>query len=155
MTEVRTIKKYPNRRLYDTTISKYITLSDVKDLVMNREMFRILDAKTKEDLTRSVLLQIILEQEEDGEPIMSSQMLEQLIRFYGDPVQSALAKYLEKSVALLTEQRLRVRNNIEQVADPMGFMTDLTNRNLKVWQDMQANIIKASGMPFDTSRSKK
>ena len=78
----RTIKKYPNRRLYDTQTSTYVTLSDVKQLVLNQEEFNVVDAKTNEDLTRSILLQIILEEEAAGMPLFTTPMLSQMIRFY-------------------------------------------------------------------------
>ncbi|PCH86085.1 MAG: polyhydroxyalkanoate synthesis repressor PhaR [Piscirickettsiaceae bacterium] len=140
MSEKRIIKKYPNRRLYDTAISKYVTLSDVKQLVIDKEHVQIVDAKSKEDLTRSVLLQVILEQEEEGKPIMSAEMLEQLIRFYGDPFQNNFASYLENSVKLIAEQRAKVRNSIEKVSDPFSIMTKLANRNMEVFKEMQEGM---------------
>ncbi len=142
MTNSRIIKKYPNRRLYDTEISKYVTLNDVRQLIIERERIKVLDAKSKEDLTRSVLLQIILEQEEDGEPIMSAEMLEQLIRFYGDPFQHNFAKYLENSVKLIAEQRSKVRSQLEQAADPFTMMASLANRNMEVFKEMQEGLFK-------------
>lgn len=145
MSESRIIKKYPNRRLYDTAISKYVTLNDVKQLVIDRERVTVIDAKTKEDLTRSVLLQIILEQEEDGEPMMSADMLEQLIRFYGDPYQGTLARYLENSIKLLSDQRAKTRNTMEHVTDPMDMMTSLTNRNMEIWKDLQKGLFDQIG----------
>lgn len=145
MTESRIIKKYPNRRLYDTAISKYVTLNDVKQLVIDRESVTVVDAKTKEDLTRSVLLQIILEQEEDGAPMMSADMLEQLIRFYGDPYQGTLARYLENSIKLLSDQRAKTRNTMEHVTDPMDMMTSLTNRNMEIWKDLQKGLFDQMG----------
>ncbi len=141
MTNSRIIKKYPNRRLYDTEISKYVTLNDVRQLIIDREPVKVLDAKSKEDLTRSVLLQIILEQE-DGEPIMSAEMLEQLIRFYGDPFQHNFASYLETSVKLIAEQRAKVRNKMGQAADPFAMMTSLANRNMEVFKEMQEGLFK-------------
>ncbi len=140
MSNIRVIKKYPNRRLYDTDISKYVTLSDVRKLIIDNVPVKVVDAKTKEDLTRSVLLQIILEQEEDGSPIMSAQMLEQLIRFYGDPLQTNFASYLESSVQLIAEQRGKVREKLEQVADPVTFMSSLANRNMDVFKEMQDSL---------------
>lgn len=137
---MRVIKKYPNRRLYDTDISKYVTLSDVRKLIIDNIPVKVVDAKTKEDLTRSVLLQIILEQEEDGAPIMSAQMLEQLIRFYGDPLQTNFASYLENSVKLIADQRVKVRGKLEQVADPLTFMSSLANRNMEVFKEMQDSL---------------
>lgn len=140
MSNSRIIKKYPNRRLYDTEISKYVTLNDVRKFILEREPVKVIDAKTKEDLTRSVLLQIILEQEEDGEPLMSAEMLEQLIRFYGDPFQHNFASYLENSVKLIAEQRAQVRSKLEQAADPFAMMTSLANRNMEVFKEMQDGL---------------
>ena len=105
MSDPRIIKKYPNRRLYDTTVSSYITLEDVRKLVMSQEEFCVVDARSKEDITRSILLQIILEQEEDGEPIFTQQVLAQIIRFYGDALQGTLTRYLERSFGLFVEQQ--------------------------------------------------
>jgi len=96
--QLRLIKKYPNRRLYDTKTSAYITLTDVKDLVLSREAFSVLDAKTSEDITRSILLQIILEEEASGAPLFTADLLAQMIRFYGHAMQGMLGKYLETSV---------------------------------------------------------
>jgi len=142
MSETRIIKKYPNRRLYDTAISKYVTLSDVKQLVIDKEAVKVVDAKSKEDLTRSVLLQIILEQEEDGSPILSAQMLEQIIRFYGDPYQSTMATYLEKTIKLLSEQRNKTRSAMDHMTDPMEMMSSLTNRNMEILKDLQSGLFK-------------
>ena len=94
----RVIKKYPNRRLYDTQTSSYITLTDVKDLVMAYEEFRVVDAKTSDDLTRSILMQIILEEESGGVPMFSPELLSHMIRFYGNPMQAMLGKYLENNI---------------------------------------------------------
>lgn len=96
--EDRLIKKYPNRRLYDTQTSTYVTLSDIKNLVMATEVFKVVDAKTEEDLTRNILLQIILEEEAGGAPVFSSQMLSQIIRFYGNSMQGLMGNYLEKTM---------------------------------------------------------
>lgn len=92
------IKKYPNRRLYDTQTSSYITLVDVKQFVMENDDFAVVDAKTGEDLTRSILLQIILEEEAGGAPMFSSVVLAQIIRFYGHAMQGIMGTYLEKNI---------------------------------------------------------
>lgn len=94
----RLIKKYPNRRLYDTRTSTYITLSDVKVLVLKSEEFRVVDAKSGEDLTRSILLQIILEEEAGGSPMFTSDLLAQMIRFYGNAMQGMMGQYLENNI---------------------------------------------------------
>jgi polyhydroxyalkanoate synthesis repressor PhaR len=96
--EERLIKKYPNRRLYDTQTSTYVTLADIKGLVMANEVFKVIDAKSDEDLTRNILLQIILEEEAGGAPVFSSQMLSQIIRFYGNSMQGLMGNYLEKTM---------------------------------------------------------
>ncbi|NYT86567.1 polyhydroxyalkanoate synthesis repressor PhaR [Pollutimonas harenae] len=97
-TTTRLIKKYPNRRLYDTHTSAYVTLADVKQLVLDCEEFKVVDAKSGEDLTRSILLQIILEEESGGVPMFSPTMLSQIIRFYGHAMQGVMGSYLEKNI---------------------------------------------------------
>ncbi|MES2356659.1 MAG: polyhydroxyalkanoate synthesis repressor PhaR [Pseudomonadota bacterium] len=100
MSATRIIKKYPNRRLYDTETSNYITLAEVKKLVLANVDFRVVDAKSTDDLTRSILLQIILEEESvQGVPMFSSEVLTQIIRFYGNAMQSVMGSYLEKSIS--------------------------------------------------------
>jgi len=96
--QLRLIKKYPNRRLYDTKTSSYITLADVKQMVLKQEEFQVVDAKSGEDLTRQILLQIILEEESGGLPMFSSDLLSQLIRFYGNAMQGMMGAYLEKNI---------------------------------------------------------
>ncbi len=106
---VRLIKKYPNRRLYDTKTSSYITLVDVKELVLQHEDFQVVDAKTGEDLTRSILLQIILEEEAAGSPMFSSDILAQMIRFYGNAMQGMMGKYLENNVKAFSEMQAKLK----------------------------------------------
>jgi polyhydroxyalkanoate synthesis repressor PhaR len=105
---LRTLKKYPNRRLYDTETSSYITLSDVQDMVLQGLHFVVQDAKTGADLTRSVLLQIILEQEAGGMPMFSKQALAQMIRFYGHAMQGAMGAYLEKNLQIFSDLQNRL-----------------------------------------------
>jgi polyhydroxyalkanoate synthesis repressor PhaR len=100
---IRLIKKYPNRRLYDTQTSAYITLSDVKQLVLENQSFEVVDAKSGEDLTRSILLQIILEEESGGMPMFSPAALSQIIRFYGHATQSVMGTFLEKNIQAFIE----------------------------------------------------
>ena len=97
--QLRLIKKYPNRRLYDTKTSSYITLADVKQMVIKQEEFQVVDAKSGDELTRQILLQIILEEEGSGGlPMFSSDLLSQLIRFYGNAMQGLMGTYLEKNI---------------------------------------------------------
>ena len=105
---VRTIKKYPNRRLYDTDSSAYITLADVKQLVMTRTPFAVKDAKTHEDLTRSILLQIILEEEAGGAPMFTEDLLSNIIRFYGNAMQGVMGSYLEKNIQTFMELQAKL-----------------------------------------------
>ena len=100
---VRVIKKYPNRRLYDTDTSSYITMAEIKALVMGDERFVVRDAKTNDDLTRSILLQIILEEESAGVPIFTEQVLANIIRFYGHAMQDFMGAYLEKNVQIFMD----------------------------------------------------
>ena len=96
--QLRLIKKYPNRRLYDTKTSSYITLADVKQMVLKQEEFQVVDAKSGDDLTRAILLQIILEEESGGMPLFSSELLSQLIRSYGNAMQGMMGSYLERNI---------------------------------------------------------
>jgi len=146
VTETRTIKKYPNRRLYDTEISSYITLEDVRHLVMEHVDFRVQEAKSKKDITRSILLQIILEREEGGEPIFSEPVLQEIIRFYGDSLQGMMTSYLEKSLKLFVEQQDKWRGGMSNVmvGDPLAVMRDVAEKNLTMWKEMQATFLSGA-----------
>jgi len=155
MTDIRIIKKYPNRRLYDTERSKYITLEDVKQLVMGSIEFCVKDVKTDEDLTRSILLQIISEQEHNGEPLFSTQTLTQLIRCYGQSYQNMISDYLQNSIDIFTKQQKdfqeRLQGNV--TTNPITAMSDLTERNLKLWKEVQDNFFRASNTSGSTKDS--
>src|SRR5215213_5240159 len=114
----RVLKKYPNRRLYDTKISSYITLADVKSMVLSGLDFEVRDAKTGDDLTRSILLQIILEEETGGVPIFSAPMLSQIIRFYGHAMQGMMGSYLEKNLQTFTDIQKRLADQSKGLLDP-------------------------------------
>ncbi|HTD90668.1 MAG TPA: polyhydroxyalkanoate synthesis repressor PhaR [Burkholderiales bacterium] len=131
--QARLIKKYPNRRLYDTETSTYITLSDVKKLVLDNTDFHVEDAKTKEDLTRSILLQIILEEETAGAPMFSSDMLSQIIRFYGNAMQGMMGNFLEKNVHTFMDIQKRMQDQSSQLygANPM-LNTEAWNEFVKM-----------------------
>lgn len=122
---------------------------------MEQTPFCVRDAKTKEDITRSILLQIIMEQEEDGEPIFSEQVLQQIIRFYGDSLQDMIATYLEKSVQLFADQQKSLREQMHNVmsGDPLNFMRDVTEQNLALWKDMQASFL-GTGVARSPRRAK-
>jgi polyhydroxyalkanoate synthesis repressor PhaR len=112
---VRLIKKYPNRRLYDTHTSSYITLADVKELVLKQIDFQVVDAKSGEDLTRSILLQIILDEESAGAPMFSHDVLTQLIRFYGDAMQGIMGNYLERNVQAFLDIQKALQDQSRQL----------------------------------------
>jgi polyhydroxyalkanoate synthesis repressor PhaR len=145
---VRTIKKYPNRRLYDTERSKYITLADVRDLVTEGVEFEVVDANSGDDITRSILLQIIMEKEADGEPLFTTDMLTKFIRFYGNTAQDLFSQYMEQSMALFLEQQRTMQGRIRDAmgSNPMDVMSDITRRNLEIWQDMQKSFLRAAGL---------
>ena len=149
MSEPRIIKKYPNRRLYDTEVSSYVTLEDVRGLVLQEIPFQVRDARTNEDLTRSILLQIIMEQEADGEPMFSEQVLAKIIRHYGDSLQGMMASYLERSLNLFFEQQSRVQDQMKTMmgSDPLSMMREITERNLSIWQEMQEGLLRAATTP--------
>lgn len=133
---MREFKKYPNRRLYDIQESKYVTVEDIRKLVLKGEVIRVLDSKTGKDLTRSVLLQIITEQESEGhEPILTNRVLEQLIRFYGAPMQNVVSKYIEQSIKTFLEHEQNYRQRMQDFspADPMGLMRKALEQNMEFW----------------------
>lgn len=146
MSKQRVIKKYPNRRLYDTEISSYITLDDVRRLVLDQTDFRVVDARSKKNITRSILLQIIMEQEEDGEPIFTEEVLAQMIRFYGDSLQSAMSNFFEKSFRMFVEQQDALGTQMKTmiVSDPLNYMRNLTEKNMAMWRDIQEGFLRAA-----------
>ncbi len=144
MSDIRIIKKYPNRRLYDTEDSKYITLDDVKQLVLNGVEFSVKDVKSDEDLTRTILLQVISEQEHDGEPFFSTELLTQIIRSYGDSLQGIAGDYIQKSMELFVEQQKQFQESMSN--NPVTAMSKIAEQNLKIWQEMQENFFKVAGL---------
>jgi polyhydroxyalkanoate synthesis repressor PhaR len=147
--QTRIIKKYPNRRLYDTQVSRYITVADVRDLVMQGVEFKVIDANSNDDITRPTLLQIIMEQESEGQPLFTADILSKMIRFYGDSVQGVFSTYLEKSLELFVEQQKRLQRQVRDMMSgntPFELMADLTQRNLEIWRDMQRNFLNAAGV---------
>ncbi|MCE4370495.1 polyhydroxyalkanoate synthesis repressor PhaR [Xanthomonas hortorum] len=149
MAGLRIIKKYPNRRLYDTEISSYITIEDVRQLIIDGEEFEVRDAKSGEDLSRAVLLQIIADREQDGEPMLSTQLLSQIIRFYGDSLQGFMGNYLERSMQVFLDQQQQFRQQMGNLLGqtPWAMMNQLTERNLELWQEFQRNFGAGFGRP--------
>lgn len=156
MSKPRIIKKYPNRRLYDTEISSYIKLDDVRQLVLDHEEIQVVDAKSGDDLTRSVLLQIIAEHEERGEPLFTTPLLTRLIRFYGDALQGFMGSYLERSLDVFLDQQQQFRKQLDNVMGktPWSMMNEMTEHNLKVWRSMQENFLAPGEDGKDQPREK-
>ena len=158
--QARTIKKYPNRRLYDTETSSYITLADVKKLVLENVEFRVEDARRKEDLTRAILLQIILEEESAGAPMFTSDSLSQIIRFYGNAMQGMMGGYLEKNIQTFMQIQNKLQDQSRQVygQNPMlnsetwnefvrmqgpamqGLMSSYLEQSARTFLDMQNQL---------------
>jgi len=156
----RVLKKYPNRRLYDTQSSGYITLADVRQMVLDNERFVVRDAKTGDDLTRSILLQIILEAEADGMPMFTSPVLENIIRFYGHTMQGLMGSYLEKNIQAFSDMQARFTeqsgmnsgkafspelwSQFMSVQAPMmqGLMTSYLDQSRQLFVQMQEQMHK-------------
>ncbi|HLU79822.1 MAG TPA: polyhydroxyalkanoate synthesis repressor PhaR [Burkholderiaceae bacterium] len=144
---VRLIKKYPNRRLYDTQTSSYITLADVKQLVLDNEVFQVIDAKSGEELTRSILLQIILEEETGGVPMFSAAALSQIIRFYGHAMQGVMGAFLEKNIHAFMEIQERMAEQSKNLYGPAfgpEAWAQFMNVQTPVLQNMMSNYIDQS-----------
>lgn len=158
----RVIKKYPNRRLYDTDTSSYITLIEVKQLVMDNEPFVVVDAKTTEDLTRSILLQIILEEEANGSPMFTPAVLSSIIRFYGQAMQGFMGSYLEKNIQTLIDVQTKLGEQSQGLSpekwtqfmnmqSPMmqGMMGDYMEQSKNAFLQMQEQMQKQTGQIFE------
>ena len=145
MSQERLIKKYANRRLYDASQSRHITLDDIRGLIVKGEKVRIVEDKTGHDITRHILLQVIAEQEQFGCPILSTTVLESIIRFYGNPMQGFLAGFLEKSVETFLHQQESVQAQISKIVahTPLATMADLTRQNIDALAKMQESMLSA------------
>jgi polyhydroxyalkanoate synthesis repressor PhaR len=150
---LRVLKKYPNRRLYDTRNSSYVTLADVKKMVLAGEEFEVRDAKTSEDLTRSILLQIILEEESGGVPMFSSQTLSQIIRLYGHAMQGVMGTMLEQNMAAFTELQSQFLNQSKGLYDPKHLSPELWTQFLTgqapALQNLMGNYVEQSRTMFE------
>jgi polyhydroxyalkanoate synthesis repressor PhaR len=149
----RLIKKYPNRRLYDTKTSAYITLADVKELVLGQESFQVVDAKSNEEITRSILLQIILEEESAGMPMFSSQLLAQMIRFYGNAMQGMMGKYLESNIKAFSDVQAKLHEQARTIYgenNPMNkdLWTQFLNFQGPAMQSMMGAYMEQSKKMF-------
>ena len=149
----RIIKKYSNRRLYDTTISKSITLEEIKDLVLKNIKFRVIDNTTDEDMTNYVLLQIITESESGHSPIFTTEILENFIRIYDNPMQKAISQFLEKSFSFVAEHQTDFQSYFQQ-NQPFDVIADLTKWNLALWQSLLTPGTATAQKNADNSTSK-
>jgi polyhydroxyalkanoate synthesis repressor PhaR len=146
MAEERLIRKYANRRLYDAHASRHVTLDDLRKLIASGQRIKVIDDRSGEDLTRSILLQIIASQEQFGTPVLSTQLLEAIIRFYGNPIQQMLTQYLEQSIgALLRQQNLMQAEMAKALETPMAPIAEMARQNMEMWAKMQASMLSAFG----------
>jgi polyhydroxyalkanoate synthesis repressor PhaR len=145
MSQERLIKKYANRRLYDASQSRHITLDDIRGLIVKGEKIRVVEDKTGHDITRHILLQVIAEQEQFGRPILSTTVLESIIRFYGNPMQGFLAGFLEKSVETFLHQQESLQAQISKIVahTPLATVADLTRQNIEALAKMQESMLSA------------
>ena len=151
----RVIKKYPNRRLYDTAQSKYVTLNDVRQLVLDGVSFCVIDKKSGDDITRNILLQIIIEQEEEGEPLFTTDALEQIIGFYGDSVQGVAGDFIGQSLKIFQQQQHQFQSQMQEAmqSNPMSsVLAEMTQRNLELWKSMQQSLFQ--GLTPNTTSDK-
>lgn len=137
-TPERVIKKYPNRRLYDTHESRYITLQEVRDLVLQEDPFQVIDQKTGEDITRSILLQIILDQESDTNPLFSNDNLKRFIRFYGAGTHGGFSDFIGQSLQFFQDQQREFNKAMGGLSsqNPISFWNDVTKKNMEAWSKL-------------------
>lgn len=145
MSPERVIKKYANRRLYDAAASRHVTLDDLRRLIVAGEKIKVIEDKSGEDITRQILLQIIADQEQFGQPILSTATLESIIRFYGNAMQGFMGRYLEQSVAAFVQQQQAMQSQINKLigGTPLAPFGDLMQQNLALWQQMQEGFLAA------------
>ena len=145
MTKERLIKKYANRRLYDASQSRHVTLEDIREFIVQGEKVTVVEDKTGDDITRLILLQVIAEQEQFGKPILSSQLLESIIRFYGNGMQDYMTRYLEKSVETFSQQQETLKTQVSKLMAnaPLTTMAELAKQNLDYWTKMQESMAAA------------
>jgi polyhydroxyalkanoate synthesis repressor PhaR len=146
----RVIRKYPNRRLYDTVESRYVTLADIRRLVVERIDFVVLDRKSQQDITRTILLQVIAEQEGGGESLMSRDFLSQVIRSYGNGLQDFVGRYLDESIQLFAKEQRDLRDRFKNVVgiDPLETVTQVAQKNYQRWKALQEEVFSRLPRPF-------
>jgi polyhydroxyalkanoate synthesis repressor PhaR len=154
MSEERLIKKYANRRLYDAAQSRHITIDDIRNMVIAGTRVKVIEDKSNEDITRLVLLQVIADQEQFGRPILSTSLLESMIRFYGNSMQSFFSSYLEKSVETFIRQQEVMQAQFTRSANGStpNPIAEVTRQNLELWAKMQETLLAAFAPPRDPAR---
>ena len=142
--EEHLIRKYANRRLYDATASRHVTLADIRTVIAAGAKVKVVDETSGEDLTRATLLQIISSEELFGRPVLSDQLLEAIIRFYGNPVQEMLTRYLEQSIGALLRQQNAMQTEMAKVLEtPAAPLAELARQNMELWSKIQGAMISA------------
>lgn len=149
MSDIRVIKKYPNRRLYDTAISRYITLEEIRQLVIDNRTFQVVDKRTGNDITRSILLQVIAEQEQGGDPIFETDLLKHIIRFYGDPMQTSISRYLDLSMQLFLDKQQhfsdQLRGMLGRAEQPFHQLRELAEEHVPIWRTVRREFLRNLG----------
>lgn len=159
VSEQRLIKKYPNRRLYDTEESRYITLADVQRLMLNGTDVQVIDTQSGDDITRGILIQIITDQEAGGNPLFTTDMLTRFIRFYDESAQDAFSSFLEQTLKLYSEQEEQLRAQMDQIVSgpAVDTWTELAERNMDLWREMQNSFLQTAvlktGKPSSRTRN--
>ena len=155
MSEERLIKKYANRRLYDASQSRHITIDDIRNMVIAGVRVKVIEDKSNEDITRLVLLQVIADQEQFGRPILSTSLLESMIRFYGNSMQGYFSSYLEKSVETFIRQQELMQQQLNRTMAPNNGapnpLAELARQNLELWAKMQETLLATFAPPRDPS----
>lgn len=154
----RIIKKYPNRRLYDTEVSSYITVDEIKDLVLNHVPFKVLDAKTTENVTDIVLLQIINEQEAGQAPLFTTEILQGMIRFYGNPLQKTMSQFLEKNFSLFNNNPNEFKKHLESMISnypAFDTLSQMTKQNMAIFQSMTEQLLNKKSTQKASKKAKR
>lgn len=153
--QTRIIKKYPNRRLYDTEVSRYITLQEIRELVLAGTDFTVIDKHSGDDITRSILLQVISEQEEGGDPIFTTEVLTQIIRFYGDSMQGSMSRYLELSLQLFFDQQQHFKDRLQRMLgnNPLQALKELANQQSPLWRTVRKEFLNNLTHPASSANA--
>lgn len=154
-TPTRIIKKYPNRRLYDTEVSRYITLLEIRELVLDGTDFKVIDKHSGDDITRSILLQVISEQEEGGDPIFTTEVLTHIIRFYGDSMQSSMSRYLELSLQLFMDQQQQFKDRMQRLLgnNALHVLKELANQQSPLWRTVRKEFLNNLTHPASSANA--